>query len=116
MSEHCVFCGQEIPEGRQLCPSCERETEQAISSHASANMPYTEAKRRIEAVANMVSRLASSTVFSFDDALLQVEISARDALQMKALGASPVFKSLLFHEIENSILYGDVHQKRRSHE
>lgn len=24
MSEHCVVCGAEIPEGRQVCPSCEK--------------------------------------------------------------------------------------------
>lgn len=23
-AEHCVTCGQTIPEGRQLCPTCER--------------------------------------------------------------------------------------------
>ena len=22
-SEYCVICGEEIPEGRQVCPSCE---------------------------------------------------------------------------------------------
>ncbi len=24
MSEHCVCCGAEIPEGRQVCPGCEK--------------------------------------------------------------------------------------------
>ena len=24
MSERCVCCGAEIPEGRQVCPSCEK--------------------------------------------------------------------------------------------
>jgi len=26
MSEHCVCCGKEIPEGRQVCPICEKGT------------------------------------------------------------------------------------------
>ncbi len=25
MTEHCVCCGEEIPEGRQVCPKCEAE-------------------------------------------------------------------------------------------
>jgi len=25
MSEYCVCCGEEIPEGRQVCPQCEKE-------------------------------------------------------------------------------------------
>lgn len=25
MSERCVCCGAEIPEGRQVCPTCEAE-------------------------------------------------------------------------------------------
>ena len=28
MSETCVCCGREIPEGRQVCPICECEAEQ----------------------------------------------------------------------------------------
>ena len=32
MSEHCVCCGKEIPEGRQVCPVCE--------SGKRNNMPY----------------------------------------------------------------------------
>lgn len=24
MSEYCVICGDEIPEGRQVCPTCEQ--------------------------------------------------------------------------------------------
>lgn len=27
MSETCVCCGREIPEGRQVCPICEYEAE-----------------------------------------------------------------------------------------
>ncbi len=30
MSEHCVCCGEVIPEGRQVCPICE---EQAKKRH-----------------------------------------------------------------------------------
>lgn len=26
MSEHCIVCGVEIPEGRQICPDCEQKT------------------------------------------------------------------------------------------
>ena len=26
-SEWCVACGDEIPEGRQVCPNCEKESE-----------------------------------------------------------------------------------------
>lgn len=25
MSERCIICGEEIPEGRQVCPACEKE-------------------------------------------------------------------------------------------
>ena len=28
MSETCVCCGRKIPEGRQVCPICEYESEQ----------------------------------------------------------------------------------------
>ncbi len=31
MSERCVFCGEEIPEGRQLCPACEHGAVEALS-------------------------------------------------------------------------------------
>ena len=24
-AEHCIFCGNDIPEGRQVCPACEKE-------------------------------------------------------------------------------------------
>ena len=27
MSEYCVCCGEEIPEGRMVCPNCEKEKE-----------------------------------------------------------------------------------------
>ena len=27
MEEHCVICGEVIPEGRQVCPICNREYE-----------------------------------------------------------------------------------------
>ena len=25
MTEHCIVCGKEIPEGRQVCPNCEKK-------------------------------------------------------------------------------------------
>ncbi len=27
-AEHCVMCGEVIPEGRQVCPNCEREVKE----------------------------------------------------------------------------------------
>lgn len=27
MDNRCVCCGEEIPEGRQVCPRCEKETD-----------------------------------------------------------------------------------------
>lgn len=28
MEEHCVICGEIIPEGRQVCPNCEKDIEE----------------------------------------------------------------------------------------
>ena len=27
MTEHCIVCGMEIPEGRQVCPACETKVQ-----------------------------------------------------------------------------------------
>ena len=30
MSEKCVFCGNDIPEGRQVCPPCEKGVDKRL--------------------------------------------------------------------------------------
>ena len=35
MTENCICCGAEIPEGRQVCPSCERAIRHWSSSEVS---------------------------------------------------------------------------------
>jgi predicted nucleic acid-binding Zn ribbon protein len=32
MEERCICCGEIIPEGRQVCPSCEAETKKKIKT------------------------------------------------------------------------------------
>ena len=116
MSEHCVFCGQEIPEGRQLCPSCEKNVDRAISMHASAGMTYAEAEGRIKAVANMISGLSSSTVFSFNEVLSLVERITMEALNWKATSPGHNFVDMACEKIKRSIRAGMALDGRRKHE
>lgn len=103
MSEHCVFCGQEIPEGRQLCPTCEKNVDCAVSAHASAGMTYTEAVDRIKAVENMISNIAAGTVFSFDQVLALVDGIAREALSWKAVSYGSNVVDMACEKIKRSI-------------
>ena len=33
-SEHCLMCGDEIPEGRQVCQNCEKTVFESVSTGA----------------------------------------------------------------------------------
>ena len=116
MNEHCVFCGQEIQEGRQLCQSCEKNVERAISMHASAGMTYAEAEGRIKAVANMISGLSSSTVFSFNEVLSMVERITREALNWKATTPGYNVVDMACEKIKHSIRASVASDGRKKHE
>lgn len=32
-SEHCLMCGDEIPEGRQVCQNCEKSVLEGVSTY-----------------------------------------------------------------------------------
>lgn len=116
MSEHCVFCGQEIQEGRQFCPRCEKNVDRAISMHVRAGMTYSEAEGRIKSVANMISGLSSSTVFSFDEVLTLVERITREALNWKSTSPGYNVVDMACEKIKRSIRAGNTLDGRRKHE
>ncbi len=59
MSERCLLCGGEIPEGRQVCPECEK---QANEKPALGIRPYFLAiPGRIKELAEAISRNATDT-------------------------------------------------------
>lgn len=38
MTEQCVVCGVEIPEGRQVCPNCEFSNERKVENGRKKNV------------------------------------------------------------------------------
>ena len=48
MTEHrCLFCGEEIPEGRQICPNCEQNISAKVFNNQLKPCPFCGGKAKI---------------------------------------------------------------------
>lgn len=56
MTEHCVVCGMEIPEGRQVCPICAYKAEQKPKT----TMTDEEAVKQCRELLNVVMKYAAT--------------------------------------------------------
>ena len=65
MTDRCIVCGAEIPEGRQICPICEREgvkCSQTVKSAAGARQECNLTGKYIQVTPKMES--ATQSVFA----------------------------------------------------
>ena len=60
MSEHCVFCGNEIPEGMQVCPNCDKTIKEEKPPFG-VKPYYISVPARIKELAEAIIRCANDT-------------------------------------------------------
>lgn len=57
MTDTCVCCGQTVPEGRMVCPGCERKTEERCGQMESWGEKLVELEERAKSNSHRISDL-----------------------------------------------------------